>query len=112
MRTEIPEKWKKAVRDILLAVDYDRIDLKLRAHQDWEATFPFSSPYYLYLAIGKELELPVVLGARKKMKEPGVACAFFFHSEGRKMYTKICLSPNGRLVIIYSAHTPYKGDTL
>ncbi len=112
MPTKIPGEWKKTVRDILVAVDYDNIILRERARLDWEATFPLLFPCDLYLAIGNELEDPDLEGKKEEMREPGETYAFIFHQEEKKLYTKICLCPDGQVIIVYSAHTPLKGDTL
>jgi hypothetical protein len=112
MPVEIPDKWKKIVRKILMAVDYDNIAIRNRARLDWDATFPHSFSCDLFLAIGNELKDPDIEGVKKEMKEPGVTYEFFFHHENRIIYTKICLSPDEQDIIIYSAHPPLKGEDL
>jgi len=46
------------------------------------------------------------------MKERGTVYEFIFDHRQTKIYSKINLSPDGTVVIIYSAHRPLKGDTL
>lgn len=46
------------------------------------------------------------------MKEPGEVWEFFMTYQRRKLYVKINLLPNGRIIFIYSVHPPNKGDQL
>ena len=69
-------------------------------------------PCDLFLAIGNELKDSNIEGAKKEMDEPGETYALFFHYNKQKIYTKICLTTDEQVIIIYSAHPPLKGDKL
>jgi hypothetical protein len=113
METSIPGTWKQAVCGILELGDAKRIRVTLQATKDWLATFPNAFMYELYDAIAGSLRKPEVLGREvTSMRESGTTYEFFFCYKSRKLYTKICLTPQNELVIIYSAHIPLKGDTL
>lgn len=112
MSVKIPAKWKNIVLNILKEAEDNTIIVRERARLDWEATFLPSFLYQLYLALADELEDPDIEGKKEVMKEPGETYAFFFHHQQRKLYAKICLSPDKREIIIYSAHLPLKGDIL
>ncbi len=50
-----------------------------------------------------------VLGKAIAMKEPGETYAFWFYHRSTQLYGKINLLPNGKIILIYSSHTPRKG---
>lgn len=57
------------------------------------------------------LEREGVVGKKNtNMNEPGEVWAFWFHFRNEKLYGKINLTPEGKIIIIYSAHMPNKGD--
>ena len=109
----IPKQWRDTVREILESCDSSRIVVTMRAKRDWEATFPLSFEFEMYKALGAALGDDQLEGnCVEGMTPPGEVYEFFFEYDGRKLYGKINLLPNGRLVIVYSAHVPLKGETL
>jgi len=45
------------------------------------------------------------------MQEPGQTYAFWFQHRSVRLYGKINLKPDGKIVLIYSSHLPRKGNT-
>ena len=111
MSEPVPEPWKRKVREILQTGDLDRITMTLRAQTEWSAMFPKLYHYVLWDAIAEALKDPS-LGGRwiDDMQETGETYAFIFQFKGKEVYTKINLRPDGRIIIIYSAHRPLKGE--
>ena len=112
MASLIPDEWKRKVREALNSGEQSRVRVRLRASQDWDATFPDAFQYRLLAAIADALKAPGIMGGRKTMKEPTETYAFFFTFAKIRMYTKVGLMPDGTVVIVYSAHKPEKGDVL
>jgi hypothetical protein len=115
MATErIPQKWKQAVCRILRTGDEKKIKMTRQAFLDWSLYFPqFLWKYQLYETIQKYLDGNDPEGRRvTTMDEAGEVYEMIFDVDGRLMYTKINLTPEGDIVIIYSAHPPRKGDKL
>ncbi|GEM_PF-380826 len=108
MPIPIPEAWRKAVCAILHSGDRDRIDLKRRAWDEWNSVTNHAFQYELFNALEDALSNAEVEGKRHEMDEPGETYAFFFFHNGRRLYSKICLCPDGTVIIIYSAHPPNK----
>ena len=110
---DIPVDWKSAVRTILLRNERGSIITRSRARKEWEAAFPFSFPYERNEAIATALADPSLKGRRiTNMNEDGDVWEFFITFEERKVYTKINRLPNGKFIILYSAHIPNKGKAL
>lgn len=113
MASPIPEAWRRAVGKILRSGDRSKIIVRQRARNDWETTFPEDFlTLTMYNAMAEALEDDNVEGKRHEMDEPGETWAFRFSHRRRDLYGKIGLTPEGNLVIIYSAHRPLKGDKL
>lgn len=109
----VPETWKQKVRDILRTGDENRIRVRGRARQDWAMMFPDHYDYPLLDALIEALEKPDLVGRQvHTMEEPGEVYEFIFDYRKRRVYSKINLSPDGEVVIVYSAHRPLKGDHL
>ncbi len=108
MPTIIPETWRKAVCRVLRSGDRTRIDLKKRAIDEWNAATSHAFPFELFNALEDALGKAGVEGKRHEMDEPGETYAFFFLHDRQRLYSKICLCPDGNLIIIYSAHPPNK----
>lgn len=106
MSSPIPRAWCKAVCSILQSGDRDRIDLKQRALNDWNAITNHAFLYELFNALEDALNAPLIEGKRHDMNEPGETYAFLFLHNGIRLYSKICLCPDGTVIIIYSAHKP------
>jgi len=70
--------------------------------------FPNAFLYQLFVTLEDTLSQPEVYGSEKKMDEDGIAYAFYFTFEEQKMYAKVLLHPDGKVIIIYSAHRPQK----
>ena len=109
MASPIPEAWRKTVSKILRSGSGQHILVRQRARDDWEATFPDDFlELSLYDAMADALEDNNIKGKRHEMDEPGEAWAFRFQHRRRDLYGKIGLTPEGTLLIIYSAHRPLK----
>ena len=108
----VPEAWKQKVREILQTRDERFIRVRRRAREDWDMLFPdYEHP--LLDALIEVLSIPELAGRRvDQMEEPGEVYEFIFDYCRRRIYSKINLSPNGEVVIIYSAHRPLRGDQL
>lgn len=109
----VPNEWKQSVRRILRQRRPNDILVTRTAREDWAAYFPNQWDYERNEAISKALESSDLEGIRiTTMREPGETWEFFIQHSGRKLYVKINLRPDGKLIIIYSIHPPRKGDTL
>jgi hypothetical protein len=114
MDEPIPEQWRKSVLEILRTGDSAQILLTRRARLEWEALFPDQTfSYEIYDAFKAALGTPSIQGKKVTgMDEAGEVWAFFFDHQGKRVYGKINLCSDGKVIIIYSAHIPLKGDTL
>jgi hypothetical protein len=113
MAPMVPEQWRTRVCFILDSGDYKRIKIRQRALVDWSALFPALFTCDLLSALSDALKDPELMGNQVLlMQEPGETYEFIFTYSGRRVYSKINLSPDGSVVIIYSAHRPLKGETL
>lgn len=115
MASRIPDEWKRKVRDALNSSDRSRCIVRITtAELTWQAAFPDTFNFQMLRAISDELAAPSVEGALKIMDEPTETYAFFLTFRRTKMYAKVGLFPDGRIVIVYPAHKPdkSKGDTL
>jgi len=111
MAERIPEEWKRAVVEILAKGYSGRIEVRLRALLDFQALFPGAFPYEIYEAFIDALSEPDVDGNRVHgMKPEGETYEFIFRHQKKNLYGKVCLTTDGRVVVIFSAHTPLKGD--
>ncbi|MCX6969250.1 MAG: hypothetical protein NTV93_03730 [Verrucomicrobia bacterium] len=107
----IPRTWCDAVSKILRSGDRQLIDTTGQSDLDWEATFPDDAwDYVRFGAMSAALEKPDVIGKHiLGMDEPGETYAFWFHHRAVQLYGKINLFPDGKIILIYSSHTPRKG---
>lgn len=115
MASLIPDEWKRKVRDALNSSDKSRCIVRFTtAELTWQATFPDTFNFQMLRAISDALAAPSIEGALKRMDEPTETYAFFVTFRKNKMYAKVGLYPDGKIVIVYSAHKPdkNKGDTL
>ncbi|NJK91828.1 MAG: hypothetical protein HC904_08395 [Blastochloris sp.] len=113
MSQPIPEDWLKAVCSILATRDYQKIIIRLRARNDFQALFPGAMDFELVDAFVQALQAPGISGSLvESMSEPGIVYEFIFVRENLPIYGKINLSSEGTVVIIYSAHRPLKGNQL
>lgn len=113
MGSPIPETWKARVRAILDSGDMKkRVIIRERARINWSDLFPSLFTSDLLSALSDVLEDAELIGRQVfGMQEPGEIYEFIFTYTNRKVYAKINLCPDGK-VIIYSAHRPLKGETL
>jgi hypothetical protein len=115
MQTPIPEAWRQAVCRILSSGSFGKeIIIRQRALQEWQAMFPLKTfVTELADAFHDALKDPKLVGRQVLgMSEPGTVYEFLFKHENRLVYGKINLQPDGKIIIIYSAHHPLKGDFL
>jgi len=111
MSEPVPESWKQRVREILQAGDIKQIIVTARAGIEWSAMFPQLYNCDLWDALAEALKNPDLRGRRViDMEESGEIYAFIFIFKRKDIYTKINLRPDGKIIIIYSAHRPLKGD--
>jgi hypothetical protein len=112
MAERIPEEWKRAVVEILKEGDLDRIEVKeTTARIPFDSLFPGAFTYELLDAFLDGLSDDEIEGRQiHDMDEEGVTWAFIFIHRAKKIFGKVCLTPDNELIIIYSAHAPRKGD--
>jgi len=109
----VPEQWRTRVCFILDSGDYKNIVIRKRALTDWSALFPSLFTCDLLSALSEGLKNPELISNQVLfMQEPGETYEFIFIYEGKHVYAKINLSPDNKLIIIYSAHRPLKGEKL
>lgn len=110
---EIPDEWKKSVREILRRAAPDSMLFTKKARRDWQITFPEAYSFECNDAISVHLSQPQLTGKRiSDMDEPGEVWAFWIFFDRVKLYTKVNLRPNQKSIIVYSCHLPNKGDYL
>lgn len=114
METSIPEEWRIKVVALLRSGDKAKILTRLQSDLDWQSLFPDSWDYQRFDAMAQALEMQNVIGRLiETMAEPGVTYAFWFRYGGHSdLYAKINLTPEQKLIIIYSSHKARKGDKL
>lgn len=111
---EIPAKWRTEVCDILDFAQ-DRIQVSLRACQNWEQMFPDSDIggiyYQMYACMSEALKVDGIKGVRIPSigRDNGEIWEFIFTvNEIKHLYGKISLrivTKNGKKgLYIYSAH--------
>lgn len=119
MLVEIPLTWRQKVADLLRRGSQGKeILLKGRPDREWQALTlnPFASS--LFDALREVLSRPNPLKGRavSDMKEAGEVYEFAFNYQADhavvQIYTKLNLTPEGKVVIIYSAHRPNFQDEL
>lgn len=111
MAERIPEEWKRAVVEILKEGHSDRVEVRLRAVLDFQSLFPGAFTYEIYDAFIEALSVADVEGRRVHgMKPDGETYELIFRHRKMDLYGKLCLTTDGRVVVIFSAHTPLKGD--
>lgn len=80
---------------------------------DWSDMFPSLFAYDLLIALSDALDNPDLPGQPVfGMQEAGEIYEFIFTHTKRQVYTKVNLCPDGKVIIIYSAHRPLKGTTI
>lgn len=92
--------------------DASSIRVTVTARNDWALAFPDHWMQDLYGALTEALSASDIEGVRRAMNEDGETYEFFFSHKATKLYGKVNLLPNGKVVIIYSAHKPQYGDRL
>ncbi len=108
----IPEEWRRAVVAILRnSTRGGRVEIVARARRDWESAFPLAFNYELYDALARTLCEAVEGREVHGMTPPCVAYEFFFFHQAKRMYGKVGLH-DACVVIVFSAHTPLKGNAL
>lgn len=109
----IPDRWRTTVANILRSGEPERIKTTIQSDLDWEAAFPEEHwDYVRFGALASALESPIKGKLITTMKEPGDTYEFFFLHRNVRMYGKINLKPDGKVILIYSSHTPRKGGIL
>lgn len=117
MLITIPKAWCDATALILRRGTSGReILIRRTAVQDWRAQTANAYDFTLIDAVSKALKVDGLKGKKHDMDEPGETYAFVFPYQAdagqMPIYTKINLTPDGKVVIIYSAHRPEKKDEL
>jgi len=114
MVERIPDEWKDAVLSILRKGDLDFVEImETSARIPFSDLFPGSFSYEILEAFEDGLDDEDLQGRQiHDMDEDGTTWAFLFKHRKKKIYGKICLTPDNELIIIYSAHAPRKGDKL
>jgi len=97
----IPHQWLYSVAEKLKRGSSEDIEWTGKAFERWHI---YGKRGEAYDAMLKAL-VPGVVGKRIKMPtDEGETYAFFFTAKNERMYGKICLTSDGRVIIIYSAH--------
>jgi hypothetical protein len=104
----IPQAWKDAVCSVLRS--HGEVIVRDRARDEWIAATGSVFRYELCNALLDALSAPEIMGRLRVMDEPGETYEFFFSYAKKPMYGKICLCPDGRVIIIYSAHPPERPE--
>jgi hypothetical protein len=106
----IPEQWRKQVCAILETGETGRlIEWKDDAAKRFEASYLGAWPYETYDAFLSYFRKSNPTGCPKAMDHPvGETYEFLFTFKGEEAYGKILLRPNGKGVVIFSAHRPLK----
>ena len=113
MPERIPDNWRTAVVAILKGGHSDRIEVCLRAWLDFQSLFSAAFTYEIYDAFILALKDPELLGKRVYgMKPEGETYEFIFTYQRKLVYGKVCLTKDKRLVVVFSAHRPLKGELL
>jgi hypothetical protein len=114
MGSPIPESWRVRVRAILDSGDLKKsVIVRERARMNWSDLFPNLFVCDLLTALSEALEDSNLIGNQVfDMDEPGQVYEFIFTYATRQIYSKINLCPDGKIIIIYSAHRPLKGNTI
>jgi hypothetical protein len=109
----IPESWRKKVVRILRRNDRGTVRWTKRAQFDADSLFLGAFQGAIQDELASVLDSGKVVEARliTSMYEAGTVYDFLFFIKSRKFYSKINLLPDGRIIIIYSFHTPER-DTL
>jgi len=112
MAERIPDEWKMAVLAIIKEGDLDRVEIKATtALIPFNDLFPGAFTYELLNAFEDGLSNNDLEGRQiHDMDEDGTTWAFIFTHRRKKIYGKVCLTPDNQLIIVYSAHAPLKGD--
>lgn len=109
----IPAEWRSQVVRILRSGDKGRIQSTAVSVSDWSATFPAAWDYQRLEALASALSVDGITGKQIGNMVPKCdAYEFFFSFDGRKLYGKIGLLPDGTVIIIFSTHIPRRGDKL
>lgn len=112
MAERIPDNWKKAVTAIL-DKGLERVKITLRAQQNFEELFPDTFNYNLIEVFADALRIPDLSGNKiEGMSPKGETYEFIFEYRRKLVYGKVCLREDGKLVVIFSAHRPLKGNAL
>jgi len=107
----IPVEWRQTVCRILDSHDPDAIDATPQADRDWHSTYPYAWDYERDDAMAAALRDDGVTGLHiTDMIPPSDTYAFWFTYQQTRLYGKIGLLPNGKIIIIFSSHRPRKGD--
>ncbi|MFC4994456.1 hypothetical protein [Rubritalea tangerina] len=111
----IPPEWRTKVCSILRTGRDDKeVIYDPRASREWSATFPLAWSYNLKDAQRQALEVSGdVIGKKVHLDwqpEGSETWAFWFYHDGKKLYGKVTLLPDNKVIVIVSAHLPNKGD--
>jgi len=106
----IPQQWRAKVCAILETEATGKlIEWTDDATKRFEATYLEAWPYELYGALRSYLTGGNPMGCQKTMDRPiGETFEFFFTFKDTKAYGKILLRPDGKRIVIFSAHNPAK----
>lgn len=107
---EIPLPWRQSVCQVLRTGKSGReIIWTHDASQRFEADFSGAWQYEAHDDLRRHLSLPMVTGCPITMVKPvGTTYEFMFVLKKRSSYGKILLTPDKKLLYIFSAHLPLK----
>jgi hypothetical protein len=109
---QLPKAWCKTVASILKEAKPGTVFIRQRARRDWASltSCPFDSALREVLA--DALGTEGLKGKKHYMDEPGETHSFIFRYGDSPLYTKINLTSQNQIVIVYFAHRPLKGEDL
>ena len=106
---QIPREWCDAVCAVLETEDTTNriIQWTGDAGTRYETDFLGSWKYQAYAAMRAYLSSDSPMGCRAEMDRPaGETYEFFFDFNKTKTYGKILLRPDGKRIVLFSAHLP------
>lgn len=97
----IPQRWISDVAEILKRGSEEEIEWTDDAMLRWQVYGLHTEAYAPLLKV----LVPGLVGKKVTMpNDEGPTYSFFFWVREDRMYGKICLTTDGRVIIIYSAH--------
>ena len=105
----IDPAWRKTVVALLRAQSSQSIKWEPTGEKRFQADYPDKWRYDAYDAFIAYLESADPRGYEVQMDHPqGTTWEFLFPFDGKSAYGKILLTPDGKKLVIFSAHRPLR----